>query len=218
MDPGLAIVGAVSIVVAGMLALAWRMRGGVQRKRDALRLSPRIEHPIISQLRTAPIVLAALMLPVAVVLGPAIALDLARAHALAVVCTVVLFTPVALFAAIRVGEPFTTVGRIALEREEFVYERSGRRVSIALTTPFQLREAVVLPGRYTTGGRVETLVAVEQAGAEIVFRYPNLIGEQSLAPEGAVAPPFVGNLLGPEALVMHERLRAVLAERSHAVA
>ena len=187
MDPGFAIIGAVLAVVLGLLALAWRMRGAVLRRREALRQSERVEVPIVSALRGAGIVLVLVPLVPALVLVPAFMLDTRHEHGLAVVITVIAVSGVAVVAAIPLVQRFARIGQLSLDADQLVFETPREHVVIDLHRPFRLREATIPPGH-----RVETLVVVSQpdAGGDeahvIAFRYPCLLKEDRSRPK---APP-----------------------------
>lgn len=196
-------------VVAALIAIGVVVRRRAIARRAALRASEVVSIPYVSPARSALFIVPCIFGFPALAAVPIIALDQSRSHALLLVCSIVALSAVGIGVGVWLTNRFAVTGKLAIDARSLVLERSGKRVAIALGTPFRLREAVILPDKYGNAGVVETVVEVEQADT-IVFRYPNVIGETPLAVPGAVAPPFTGDRFGIEARVVHERLRNVV--------
>ena len=214
-DPGLAIVITVGVTVVGWLLWSWRQRRAIRARIAALRDAGRIEVEILSQGRMSA-VMAATILPI-VFAVPFVAMALGewgRAHALAFVITLLVAMSAAVMLASSLAPRWARVGQLVLEGDLLAIESPEARAAIALDGQWELREAFVPPGR-----DIETIVSVTRGETQILFRYPNFVSDELLAPEGAVAAR-AGVLLGAEARAIHERLRVrqarARAERMHA--
>lgn len=208
-DPGLAIVATVAVVVAtfGVVAL---LRSRATRARIvALRTARIIEIPVVSSGRAAGIACA---LAAPLVFGaPFVAMALGswgQDHALEFTLVVIVLAMLAVIAPITYAARWTHVGRLVLEGEVLRIETTAAPARIALDRAFPLREGIVPPGQH-----IETVVAVIQDDASITSRYPVLFGESSLAPEGTISKP-IGVSVGAEGRVVHERLRERLTART----
>lgn len=201
-DPGLAIVLVVAVGVLAMLGVAWRQRRAAQARMGALRAADSIEIEVISTGRVSAVLLG-LLLPI--VFGtPFVAMALGewgRAHALGfVVCLLTLVF--AVFIGVSIFPPaWVRVGRVVLDERALRLEAEPRE-EIELTHAWTLRESFVPPGQ-----RTEVVVEVVQGPKRITLRYPLLLGDEAFVTGLPIAAPITGPLLGPEARVLHERLR-----------
>jgi uncharacterized membrane protein len=207
-DPGLAIVLTVLGIVAVMLALGLRQRRAARARMAALREAERIEIELVSQGRMAAVVLAGLMPIVFGAPFAAMALgDAGREHALAFVIALMMLSAVTIVLPAMRPPAWVKVGRLVLEGSSLRLEENGAVQEVTLSEPWTLREGVIPPGQ-----RTEILVRVGQGRVRIVFRYAVLLGAEAYAEGLPVVAPD-GVVLGPEARVVHERLRAALRER-----
>lgn len=208
-DPGLAIVATVAVVVATFGVVALSRSRATRARIVALRTARTIEIPVVSSGRAAGIACA---LAAPLVFGaPIVAMALGswgRDHALEFTIIVIVLAMLAVVAPLTYAARWTHVGRLVLEADALRIEDAAAPARIALDHPFDLREGIVPPGQH-----VETVVAVSQGDASITFRYPVLWGESPLAPEGAISSPL-GVSIGAEGRVVHERLRERLTART----
>jgi hypothetical protein len=204
-DPGLAIVLTVGVILVASLALAWRRRSAAKARMEALRASETIELEVESVGRRSAVMLAALL---PIIFGtPFVAMGLGewgRAHALGFVIALLVLTMLAIVVTSLVPLAWTRVGRIVLTARSLRVELPEAQASFDLTRPFTLREGLVLPG--PRGQRTELMLGLEQGETTVTLRYPLLFGDESFAQGAPVMQP-AGVLLTAEARVLHERLR-----------
>lgn len=209
MDPGLAIVLVVGVGVAAMLALAWRKRSVAKARMAALREASTLEIDVISSARTSVVLLAALGPIVFAVPFVAMALgEWGRAHALGFVVSLIALVFTVILGLTAFPPAWVRVGRVVLDERALRVEAEPRAV-IELEHAWVVRESYLPPGQ-----RTEVLVEIVQGPTHVALRYPLLFGDESFVTGLPVGPRLAGLVLGPEARVLHERLRA--RARAHA--
>jgi hypothetical protein len=202
-DPGLAIVLAVAVVVVVFALVGWRQRSAAKARLDAMRKADRIELEIVSSGRVALVQLAFLG---PLVLGvPFVAMALGewgRAHAVELVIAVILLAMAGILVPMALQPKWTRSGRIVLDDRELVLVNHGSTERIALDEAWRIREGLVLPGRHT-----EIVVALFQGRTRLTFRYPLFLLDAPPVERPPITAP-AGALLGHEARAIHERLRS----------
>jgi hypothetical protein len=207
LDPGLAIVLVVGIGVLAMLGLAWRQRRAAKARMETLRSAATIELEVISTARTSAVLLG-LLGPI--VLGaPFVAMALGewgRAHALGFVVSLMALVFAVILGATAFPPAWVRVGRVVLDEGALRIEAEPHG-EIELAHAWALHESFVPPGQ-----RTEAVVVVVQGPKRVALRYPLLLGDEGTGlPMRATAE---GVALGPEARVLHERLRERLRARA----
>ncbi len=202
MDPGLAIVLTVFILVAGMGAAAFVYR---RRLRARFERAKRVSVPIPSKARGAVAVLTPVLAYAAVLVAVGVATGGAKEHALWMVCSFMVVTTLS-FALL--AHPWTQAGALVLDETRSVLElqdRGGDRpaLSIALDRPFELEADLGLGSR----GAPVVNIGIVQDGARIDYHYMYPLTPKPGLPEGPpnAAPRGVALGLGGE--ILHARLR-----------
>lgn len=205
MDPELLIILAVLASVALIAGAAVARYRRSARVMAAMREARRVEIPVQSQLRVAVATVLVLVVAAGVPVSLGLALDETRSHALAFMLGVIALATIGLAAMIWTVDRWGRVGTLVLDEDsaEVRLVRSGATLAIPLDASLELRD-----GRLVFGQGEEMLVAVTGSnGTSIVFRYLLAMGDEPLVPHEATHGPR-GVLLGREARVIHERLRA----------
>lgn len=193
----------VIVILGGIAAMIVGLVIYMRRREARLAAQDRIEIPIYSVWRSVAVILPAMVVvPVLAAVAGAVTDPLLRKHALAATIVTIAGGCASLLVAILATRRFRRIGMLALDANLLELTEKGGRHALDPRRPFALFEA--LSGTSTTPLQ---FVLVTQDDGSWGFSYGLALGKKAYG-DGAVEAPPLGPMVGGEARVLHDRLRA----------
>jgi len=193
----------VIVILVGFAAMIVGLFIYMRRLEARLAAQDRIEISIYSDWRTAVVILLA-MVVVAVLAAVAVAVTATPLHEHALAATMVPLagTCASLLVAMLATRKFRRIGVLALGADSLDLTGEGERQTLDLRRPFALFEA-----RSWTDTMSLQFVLITQDDRSWGFSYGLAVRRQAYGHRAVDEPPL-GPMLGGEARVLHDRLRA----------
>jgi hypothetical protein len=191
------ILGGIAAMIAGLVVY-------MRRREARLAAQDRIEIPIYSVWRSVVVILPALVIvPVLAAVAGAMTDPLLRKHALAATLLTIGGGCTSLLLAILATRNFRRIGVLALDAEILELTEKGGRHTLDPRRPFSLFEGICI----RSSSVPLQVVLVTQDDRSWAFSYGIALGKKAHG-DRALDVPELGPMLGGEARVLHDRLRA----------
>jgi len=194
----------VIVILGGLAAMIVGLVVYMRRQEARLAARDRIEIPIYSTWRTFVVLLPAMaFVPVLAGVVGALTDPLLRVHALAITIATLGGGGVSMLVALVATRNFRRTGVLALGADLLELTDKGRRHTLDPRRPFALLEGISI----RTSSVPLQVVLLTQDDRSWAFSYGLALGKKAYG-DRANDVPRLGPLLGGEARVLHDRLRA----------